>query len=336
MAKLEFNSFFTVEILPIRYNHTITSTIRLLNMGKKVKLIFNPIANLGRAWSIASSLRPVVQEFGGADWSGTVYPTHATELAYKAGRDGYDLVIALGGDGTIHEVVNGLMKLPIEQRPVLGVVPLGSGNDFAHGLGISSKSETALRQVLSGTAQPIDVGVVEDNLGRREYWINTVGLGFDAIVTIRSRKIPIVHGFAVYFAAVLQTILLNYIPFHLQIKVDDQSWEETELMFVACNGKREGGGFQVAPEADMFDGKLDLIGIRKISRLKMLYTLPYFMNGSQNRLPYIRTERFKRIELSSDRPLMIHADGEVFAGFSSKSTQLSIEIIPGGLKTVCG
>jgi diacylglycerol kinase (ATP) len=305
-------------------------------MGKKVKLIFNPIANLGRAWSIASALRPIVQEFGGADWSGTVYPTHATELAYKAGLDGYDLVIALGGDGTIHEVVNGLMQLPEEQRPALGVVPLGSGNDFAHGLGISSKSEVALRQVLTGNPQPIDVGVLEDNFGRREYWNNTIGFGFDAVVTIRSRRIPIVHGFAVYFAAVLQTILLNYIPFHLQIKADDQTWEETDLMFVACNGKREGGGFRVAPEADLFDGEFNLISVQKIPRLKMLYTLPYFLNGSQNQLPYIRTGKFKRLELTSDRPLMIHTDGEVFAGFSSKSTQLSIEIIPGGIKTICG
>ena len=305
-------------------------------MGKKIKLIFNPIANLGRAWSIASSLRPIVQEFGGADWSGTVYPTHATELAFKAGLDCYDLVIALGGDGTVHEVVNGLMKLPADHRPVFGVVPLGSGNDFAHGLGISSQSEVALRQVLNGTPQPVDVGVVEDNIGRREYWINTIGFGFDAVVTIRSRKIPVVHGFAVYFAAVLQTILLNYIPFHLQLKVDDQFSEETDLMFVACNGKREGGGFRVAPGADMFDGMLDLIAVHKISRLKMLYTLPYFLNGSQNRLPYIRTGRFKRLELTYDHPLMIHADGEVFAGFSSKSTQLSVEIIPGGLQTICG
>ena len=305
-------------------------------MGKKIKLIFNPIANLGRAWSIASSLRPIVQEFGGADWSGTVFPTHASELAYTAGLDGYDLVIALGGDGTVHEVVNGLMKLPAEQRPVFGVVPLGSGNDFAHCLGISSQSEQALRQVLTGTPRPVDVGVVEDNLGRREYWINTLGFGFDAVVTIRSRRIPIVHGFAIYFMAVLQTILLNYIPFHLQLKIDDQNQEETDLMFAACNGKREGGGFMVAPQADLFDGTLDLIAVNKISRLKMLYTLPYFLNGTQNKLSYVHSGRFKHLELTSDHPLIIHADGEIYAGFSSKSNRLSIEIIPAGLRTICG
>jgi diacylglycerol kinase family enzyme len=129
---------------------------------------------------------------------------------------------------------------------------------------------------------------------------------------------------------------LNYIPFHLQVKQDGQNWEETDLMFVACNGGREGGGFRVAPDADLFDGKLDLISVHKIPRLKMLYTLPYFLKGSQNQLSYIHSGRFQKLEITSDHPLIIHADGEVFSGFSSKSTQLSVEIIPGGLKTICG
>src|SRR5512146_1688940 len=105
-------------------------------MAKKVKLIFNPIANLGRAWPVAAALRPIVYELGGADWSGTVYPTHAIELARQAGEQGYELVVAMGGDGTVHEVVNGLMQVPAENRPQLGIVPVGSGNDFAYSLGV--------------------------------------------------------------------------------------------------------------------------------------------------------------------------------------------------------
>src|SRR3990172_6830669 len=97
----------------------------------RIKIILNPNADLCRAWRSASDLRPIVDEFGGADWSGTVYPTHAIELARQAGEDGYQMVVAVGGDGTVHEVINGLMQLPAEKRPRLGVVPLGSGNDFA-------------------------------------------------------------------------------------------------------------------------------------------------------------------------------------------------------------
>ena len=107
----------------------------------RVKLIFNPIANLGRSWPIASSLRPLLTELGGADWTGTVYPTHAAELARQAGEEGYQRVVVMGGDGTVHEVVNGLMQLPPEKRPALAIVPVGTGNDFAYSLGVSPVPE---------------------------------------------------------------------------------------------------------------------------------------------------------------------------------------------------
>ena len=132
-----------------------------------IKLILNPNADMGNAWKLASDLRPVIEEFGGADWSGTVYPTHAIELARQAAEEGYELVIAAGGDGTVHEVLNGLMEFPAEKRPRLGVVPLGSGNDFAHAVGIKTESAAALRQVLSGKPRAIDVGLIEDGSGRR-------------------------------------------------------------------------------------------------------------------------------------------------------------------------
>jgi diacylglycerol kinase family enzyme len=90
------------------------------------------------------------------------------------------MVVAVGGDGTVHEVINGLMQLPAEKRPRLGVVPLGSGNDFAHALGVPLQAQNALRQVFLGQPRRIDVGRLQDNLGRVEYFDNTVGLGFDA------------------------------------------------------------------------------------------------------------------------------------------------------------
>jgi len=103
-----------------------------MTLNKKVKIIVNPNADLGRAWQVAADLRPIIDEYGGADWSGTVYPTHASELARQAAEQGYEIIIAAGGDGTVHEVVNGLMQVNREQRPLLGIVPIGSGNDFSH------------------------------------------------------------------------------------------------------------------------------------------------------------------------------------------------------------
>src|SRR5258708_39451455 len=113
-------------------------------MSRKVKIILNPMADMGHAWKVANDLRPIISEYGNADWSGTVYPTHAAELARQAGEQGYDMVIAMGGDGTVHEVVNGIMQLPEDKRPILGVVPVGSGNDFAHAIGVPLASHHAL------------------------------------------------------------------------------------------------------------------------------------------------------------------------------------------------
>src|SRR5512135_83709 len=119
-------------------------------MSRKVKIILNPVADMGNAWKIANDLRPLIQEYGNADWAGTVYPTHATELTRQAGEQGYEMVIAMGGDGTVHEVVNGLMQVPAGKRPILGVVPVGSGNDFAHAIGVPLRSDAALARALEG------------------------------------------------------------------------------------------------------------------------------------------------------------------------------------------
>ncbi len=303
-------------------------------MTDRIKLILNPLANLGTAWKMVARLRPVVDELGGADWSGTVYPTHATELARKAGEDGYDVVVAMGGDGTVHEVVAGLMEIPPEKRPRLGVVPLGSGNDFAYGLGISGNPEAAVRQIFTGTPRAVDIGFFEDDRGHGQYWANAVGIGFDAIVTIHSRSMPFLHGYPVYFASVLKTIAFNYDPFHLSIVQDGQIWNLDSLMMVLCNGKREGGGFHIAPDSSPSDGIISYLGLQRITRLQMLNTLMHFMRGTQFSLPHIKTGSFKQISIESDRPLVIHLDGEIIAGLNSQIRSFKASIVPSALQAI--
>src|SRR5689334_7040854 len=191
-------------------------------MPRKVKLILNPMADMGRAWKTANDLRPIAQEFKGElTWSGTVYPTHAIELAKQAAEEGYDLVIALGGDGTAHEVMNGLMQVPENKRPAMAVVPIGSGNDFAYSLGITQKPDHALAHALKAeNIQPVDIGLLTDEHGRQEHFDNTLGIGFDAIVTIRSHKLPIVKGFLMYLTAVIQTIILDHHPANMKIQTE--------------------------------------------------------------------------------------------------------------------
>jgi len=300
--------------------------------SKKIKLILNPNADMGNAWRLAADLRSVVDEFGGADWSGTVYPTHAIELARQAALDGYDLVIAIGGDGTIHEVVNGVMQVPPEQRPRIGIVPMGSGNDFAHSVGMKDNPAEALHQILSGTPKKIDLIRVEDNHGRVEYVDNTIGIGFDAIVTIRSRSMPVVRGFVMYFISVLQAIILDHHPSHMVIETDQENWEENVIMFVICNGPREGGGFLVAPDAVVNDGLLHYAMIGDLSRLLMFRLVPEVMKGTHPRFKQVRMGAMKKMSLKADRPLFIHTDGEIFAGFGTDIRGLTLEVIPGAIE----
>jgi YegS/Rv2252/BmrU family lipid kinase len=299
----------------------------------KTKLIINPNADLGRAWRWGSDLRPVVEEFGGADWSGTVYPGHATELARQAAEAGYELVISVGGDGTTHEVINGLMEVPEGHRPRLGVVPVGTGNDFASNVGLPTQPPIAMRRAFTGQPRRIDLGLIESG-ERREYWDNTLGIGFDAVATMHSRTVPVLRGFFVYLIAVVKTILLNHNPARLQIEADEERWEDDYLMFVFCNGPREGGGFHVAPEAKVDDGWLHYAAIRKVSRPMMFRLLPEVMKGTHGRFRQVKLGQVKELKLESDRPLYIHTDGEIFAGFGTDVRKLAIRVLPAALEVV--
>jgi diacylglycerol kinase (ATP) len=300
----------------------------------RVKLIVNPNADLGRAWIAARDLRPIVEEFGGADWAGTVYPTHAVELARQAGEQGYELVIAAGGDGTSHEVINGLMQVPKERRPRLGVVPLGSGNDFSHAIGAAAEPLQALRQAFTGQPKWIDIVRVEDNLGRVEHWANTLGIGFDTTVTIRSRRFRQFHGFLIYLVAVVQTILLDNDAPRIQVQTDRETWEQEMLLLVLCNGGREGGGFRIQPEAKPDDGLLNYSGIQRVSRPMMFRLLPEVMNGTHGRFRQVRMGEFTHLQLQADRPLYIHMDGEIFAGWGNDIRALQVDLLPQELQVV--
>ncbi len=305
-------------------------------MSRKVKIILNPMADMGNAWRVANDVRPIVSEYGHADWSGTVYPTHAAELAKQAGEQGYEMVIAMGGDGTVHEVVNGLMQLPEGRRPLLGVVPVGSGNDFAHSIGIPAKADHALALALNGEPSSVDLGLMTDENGRREYFDNSLGIGFDAVVTIRSHKLPVLRGFAMYLTAVLQTILLNHQPAQMKITTDAESWEQSSLMTVLCNGPREGGGFMVAPEARNDDGLFHYAMIAGCSRLTMFRLVPEVMKGTHGRFPQVKMGSCRKFSLTADRPLYIHADGEIYTSFGSNLRRVSFEMLPNALRVVKG
>jgi YegS/Rv2252/BmrU family lipid kinase len=297
-------------------------------MHRKVKIILNPMADMGNAWRIARDLRSITEQHGSVDWSGTVYPGHAIDLAKQAGDQGYDMVIAMGGDGTVHEVVNGLMKVSEQKRPVLGVVPAGSGNDFAHAIGVPTKSDHALVHALDREPSAVDLGRMTDEHGKQEYFDNTTG--------IRSHKLPVLRGFLMYLTAVIQTILLNHNAITMEIETEDQKWVQSNLLLTMCNGPREGGGFMMAPEAKIDDGILHYAMIKKVSRPMMFRLIPEVMNGTHGRFQQVTMGSCKRMRVSADRPMYIHCDGEIYSGFGTDVREVTFEVLPGALRVVRG
>ncbi len=303
-------------------------------MTRRVLLIFNPGAQRGRARGMASLLRSAVERHGGGEWAATEYPAHATALAQEAGRRGFQVVAALGGDGTVHEVINGLMHLPPDQRPMLAAVPIGSGNDFSASAGIPQQLESAVDRVFSGSPTPVDVGLARFGSARREYFANALGIGFDAKVTYYSYRITHLHGFSMYLWAVLQTIVRSHDAPHMRLRIDDQSFEQEALMLVLCNGRREGGGFLVAPDARPDDGLLDLAMVQNVSRFMMIRLIPEVMRGTHGRFRQVRLSRFRTFALHADRPLTIHMDGEMIAGLTSDIVELQAEVCPKALHVI--
>ncbi|OQY90324.1 MAG: hypothetical protein B6D38_03905 [Anaerolineae bacterium UTCFX1] len=305
-------------------------------MPQKTKIILNPMADMGNAWRVARDLRSITEQRGNVTWSGTVYPGHAIELAREASEEGYERVIAMGGDGTVHEVVNGIMQAPEGKRPILGVVPVGSGNDFAHGIGIVKQSDQALRHALSGEASAIDLALMTDGNGRKVYFDNTLGVGFGAMVTIRSHRLPLLRGFLMYLVSVIQAIVVDHNPITMKIQTDSESWEQKVIYLVLCNGPREGGGFLIAPEAKVDDGILHYAMITDVSRAMMFRIVPEVMKGTHGRFKEVKMGTCKKFSVSADRPLYIHTDGEIFAGLGTDVRNVSFETLPSALKVVRG
>ena len=301
----------------------------------RICLIFNPSSNQGKAGTHLPFIREHVKELPDVRVLLTQGHGHAVELAASAADDGYDRVIALGGDGTNHEVVNGLMHVPFERRPELGIVPLGSGNDFSFACGLNGTTADLLTLALQGKSHSMDIGLVEDNTGRHEYWVNSLGIGFDALINIYSRRVPLFKGSLVYLLAALRTILFSYTHFHFKAILDGKSWQDTLLMLIIANGMREGGSFMIAPQGRLDDDALAYSAVQLIKRPQMLKALVAYMKGRQNDLAFVQDGSFTTLELDSDQPLILHTDGEIYAGLDSTVKHLSIRSVPQAIRLVC-
>lgn len=300
-------------------------------------VIANPTAGRGACAKAIPHVQRCLESLG-ADFTllHTKERWHGRDLAREGAAD-FDVVVAMGGDGTANEVINGLVSAQEEGigSAALGVIGAGRGNDFADTLNIPIEREEACRLLLVGDPQPIDIGRVAGGVvpeGR--YFGNCVGVGFDAIATIEAAKLPRWGGFFSFLIAVLRTIVLYNQGPVATVAYDNKTLTQRSLMISVMNGRRLGGGFIMAPDAQPGDGLFNLCLARQVSRRRVLTLLPHFLRGSQASQDEIITALAANIRIvTEDGVLPAHTDGEII---SEEGTWLDIGLLPARLEAICG
>ena len=302
----------------------------------RYKIIVNPTSGRGMGEQSYPLIDAELQK-NGLDYEmvRTEFQGHAIALAQEAANDGFDVVVAAGGDGTSNEVVNGLMRggSSSDQRPALSVIPIGRGNDFCFGVDIPVDIAAVCQLLAGGEYRQIDVGLVKGgDYPEGRYFGNGVGIGFDAVVGFEALKMKKLSGFPSYIVAALKTILLYYQAPKVKIEMNGNSHTQPALMVSIMNGRRLGGGFIMAPQGLMDDGLFDLVIAGQVSRPGILALLPRFMMGTQAGHPAVTTDRMDRINVTAmEGALPAHADGETL---STEGQQLDISILPLALRVI--
>lgn len=266
----------------------------------------------------------------------TRHAGEATALTRAALRDGADTIVAVGGDGTIHEVVNGFFEgeTPLSPEARLGILPAGSGSDLIKTLGIPADADGAIARLTAGRTRRVDLGRAHYATDAGEhacYFINTASAGLSGAVLARMRELPgFVTGSAAYMLGSLLT-LLAFKPFALTLELDDGTSHATEALFVvAGNGRYFGAGMQALPGARMDDGLLDVVLLGPMPLWELLLNFPRIYAGTHLALPAVRHWRTRRLTVTTAAPQPLEVDGE-----QPGTTPARFELLPAAL-TILG
>lgn len=295
----------------------------------KVAVILNGLS--GKKKYFYSKLLPVFHEQGEVVVFETKSHTDAFEFSAKAVSEKYDLIIAAGGDGTIHQVVNGMLRsnLPVDQLPMLSILPVGSGNDFARTVNITLQPEV-LRKRLTLSPTLIDVGSIhfqKDGSESRAYFINvaSAGMGPEVLNKMSSGKKRFGSAVA-YYVAILSTFL-SYRCMPVVIKTPTWEWSNKLRTLAIGNGKFFGSGLCIAPEAKPNDGILSAFICGAVSVFDFIRYTGTLKSARKINHPKIEYRTGGKFELTPESPCRIEADGELLGFLPAR-----IEVIPGRIK----
>jgi YegS/Rv2252/BmrU family lipid kinase len=272
-------------------------------------VVVNPVAGGHRTRRLWHSLRDQLVRLGlDFEFAETAGRGAAVDLARRAVQDRWPLVVAVGGDGTVNEVINGLTDDAGRSLGALGAIVTGRGRDVCRNLRVASDPVVAARRLLQGEDVLVDLGVVE-SAGRRRYFVNAAGAGFDAEVAERAQvgggsgTLPYLLGIA--------GALRAHRPVPTAVHVDDQpAWTGAMTAAVVANGAYYGGGMMIAPGADPADGYLDVVVLGDLRRVELLCWLPTVYRGAHLRNPKVVMRRARTIMIDPTTPVRVHVDGE--------------------------
>ena len=291
----------------------------------KVVVIRNPTGGRGahnRIWpDVLARLRASFSDLAVHE---TEYPGHAQSLALEASNGDSHLVIAVGGDGTISQVANGIFGT----NCTLGIIPGGTGNDLCRTLEIDQDPLRAVDTVIGAIATPIDVGRWRSE-GSERIFVNVAGIGFDAAVATRINSgFKRIRGKTAYLAATVAE-LARFKPRSLQVTTNGETRQLAPMLLAIANATTYGAGMKIAPQASVVDGLLDLIIVQNLSKLSFIKSFPLVFKGAHLDHPAVDLIKTNRLELKFSEPTPFLVDGELIT-----ATDLNIELIPGSLRVI--
>lgn len=286
-----------------------------------ILFIVNPTAGKGKA----KTLVPLIENEcirGKVDYviKYTAAPGDGTSVAVWGANAGFKRIVAVGGDGTVNEVLNGIAGTSV----ALGVIPGGSGNDFIRSINKHREMEKILDDNINGKIVKSDIGICNG-----KYFINVASSGFDAQVvmeTINAKKI--FSGSLAYIVALIKTIFM-YKGSKMSIKIDEVQFDDNTLLVAVANGRYYGGGMLPAPKAQIDDGYFNICHIKQVGKLKMLVLFPKFIKGKHENIKEVSMFKGRKIRIEANVELPVNVDGETFY-----SRQIEFEIIQDGINII--
>ena len=285
---------------------------------EKILLIINPNSRKGKGRERALEIREVFESHSiDIDVAYTEGPGHAETLAYEGSENGYTTIISAGGDGSMNEVLNGIMKSSRRNEVKLGIIPLGRGNDYAFSLGLPTDVKEATNLIIDGNTRHVDCGETKDRVsGRTYYYLNGNGFGFEPMVNHRAMQYRHLNGMPSYIVAFMGIMMKPPKPYDVTITTELETVKVQTQQISVCLGRRMGSAFMLAPSAVIDDGYFDLMYTRHpLTRFSLLKCVFQFLRGVHvNNHRTFHLASVKHVEIESERAEMTsHIDGEMIA-----------------------